>query len=276
MDTKYTFSKLLGTSAVALVALVSSLFAPATAQAFGHRYGYGYGYGFSQPYFAQSVHYSTYWPSYMGAGYEPLSDEDMYLGSKRKGDRNMQRGQFSTATREYRNALQRATKFWGAKSKQAKQAQALLARAQDSYQKYGDARRGANFGRARDKGDRYFDRGNYKRALAQYQDALKRAHTDEQAQQAVALVVRAKNALAGKPTQRHQITLDKKTRGDQALESGDFQQALGFYASALTRSIKLHGAESRQTRELTKLITKAQEGMVGSFTQTQSDFRVAD
>jgi tetratricopeptide (TPR) repeat protein len=276
---KYTtslFSRL-GLSATACLALFASLIVPASTQAFGHSYGYTYntGYGFSQPYFGQSVHYSTFTPAYAMGGYEQLTDEDMYLGSKRKGDRNMKRGLFSVATREYRNALKRASQFWGAKSTQAKEARSLLTQAQNSFQKYGDARPNQGYDRAKSKGDRFFDRGNFQRALAQYQDALKRAHTDEQAQQAVAMVVRAKDAITGVPAQRRQETLDQRARGDEAMQSGDYQQALGFYASALTRSIKLNGADSRETMALTKMITRAQEGLTGKLAP-QSDFRMAD
>jgi tetratricopeptide (TPR) repeat protein len=255
------------------------MMAPSQSEAFGYGYSSGYGNGFARPFFSQSVYYSTMYPSYMGtgyvgAGYEQLSDEDMYLGSKRKGDRMMKRGQFSGATREYRNALKRATKFWGKRSKQAKEANLLLARAQDSFQQYGNARNSKRFLRAKSKGDRFFDRGNYKRALAQYQDALKRAHTDDQAQEMAALVVRAKDALTGAPARRRRETQDKRARGDEAMDKGNYQQALGFYASALTRTIKLHGADSQKTQELTRLITRAQEGMSGK--RTQNDFRVAD
>lgn len=259
--------------------VLAALLVPSTGLAFGHySYGYSYspGFGYSQPYLGPAVvQYSTFAPAYMSPGYETLSDEDMYLGSKRKGDRLMKRGQFSAATREYRNAVNRATKFWGARSQQAKESGTLLAKAQQSFQKYGDAARNQDFGRAKSKGDRYFDRGDFRRALAQYEDALKRAHTDEQAQSAVAMVVRAKEALEGPTSTKMDENRDLRVRGDEAMEAGNYQQALGFYASALTRSIKVHGADSAQTQALTRSITRAQEGLTGRL-PVQDDFRVAD
>lgn len=233
--------------------------------------GYGFTPGF-RTYTPAAAYwgYDTYWPaySYMDEG---LTDEDLYAGSKQKGDRMMGRGQFSGATREYRNAFRRASRAWGADSKQANTAKALLAKAQESFQKYGDARPGKDYGRAKRKGDRAFDRGDYARAIAQYEDALKRAHTDEQAQEAVGLLVRAKAArdgrpalAAGAPAVPSQDAVQRlKQAGDLAMARGDFRSAVASYASALTRSIKLHGADSASTRTITQALTRAQEHLAG-------------
>lgn len=270
----------MSSSARLLLATFALALLPGTLRAFGYgytqvRYGVGPGFGYN-PVFTRAYYDVASWPGGY-QGYEAMSDEDLYLGSRRKGDRYMARNQYSRATREYREALRRAERYFGRESSQSREATRLLAEAQGAFQRYGDARQAGAYQRARARGDRLLDRGEFGRAAAQYQDALAHAHTDAQAQEMVALLVQARGAgsARGGPARVRGID-DYRGRGDDAMQVGDYKAALGFYASALTRTSKVHGPESRQTRELSRLLTRAQEALAGAPTGPAPGLRYAD
>lgn len=240
------------------------------AEAFGCYRG---GFGYRGTYFGGATYHSASYIPAFGAAYYPtfypaapeLSDEDKYEGSKQKGDRMMGRSQFSKAAAEYANAKRRARRAWGAKSRQAKEAERLRRQARDLFARYGNAPRGMDYSRAKEKGDAAFDRGKYDRAIRQYEDALKKAFTKEQAKEASALVVRARDYKAGRrrpsATRRTPQTLIQ--RGDVAMASGRFGQAIENYATALSSAIREHGAGSAQVRQLTDKLTRAQRRAQG-------------
>ena len=241
------------------------------AEAFGCYRGGGFGYRGN--YFGGATYYSgTYWPSYGGAFYPTyypaapeLSDEDKYLGSKEKGDRLMGRSQFSQAATEYANAKRRAERAWGAKSRQAKAADKLRRQARDLFARYGNAPRGLDYGRAKEKGDSYFDKGKYARAIRQYEDALQKSFTKEQAKEASALLVKARDYKAGR-RRPQRVTRRPQTlvvRGDRAMIRGQFGEAVENYAAALSGAIREHGAGSPEVKQLTDKLTLAQRRAQG-------------
>ncbi len=238
------------------------------------RYGGGFGYGYVNPYpvggyypFGAPAYVDPlYWPPGQGAGYS-LTDEDRYLGSKRKGDRSMRRNRYSEAAREYRNAYHRATTAWGEESRQAQEAQRLAQVAQEKLERYGDAQAGRDYISAKRKGDRFFARRDFDRAAAQYKDALDRAHTPKQATEASALLVKAQNAKAGFRTSSPAISWrELEAQGDQAVQAGQYEHASEFYAEALILAKRTGNAQSR-VAGITVKLTRSQRLAASSRTQ---------
>lgn len=220
--------------------------------------GFVNGAGFwNQPVVAAPFH-PAYYPT---VGYE-LTDEELYAGAKSKGDRNMKRNQFSAAMREYANARNRAARAWGEDSAQAKRARASHAEAERLFLKYGDAKRGKDYSRAKKKGDRFLGRGDYDRAIRQYEDALARAHTDAQAKEASALLVQAQDLKSGRRTRRGRTLGGAPAAlGEAAMRNGRFAEAVDHFAAALTDAIRRTGAGSGQVRRLTRRLTAAQRAL---------------
>lgn len=231
------------------------------ARPFGGIYTYS---GFRDPFF-----YNNYYARDPG-----LSKDDRYTGAKNKGDRYLKRGNLSGAVRQYKDALDRATRFWGKDSRQAKESAQLLAKARDKFHKFGDAQHGRKFQQELGRANRSMDRGRYNEAISAYEEALHYAHTDEQARSVSALLVKAQSNLENKQFPGAYQVRTLAQAGEQAVKDGKFAEAVEAFASALTRSIRTFGASSEMTKNLTQSLTDAQSRLAtgkGISTEAYAD-----
>lgn len=136
------------------------------------------GYLYSRPRYVPPVH-----------PYVPLSNQDRYQSALRKGDEAADRGDWSKATAQYRDARDRASQAWGEGSKQALEAAELLRRAEFKARMRSpgqSSRKG--YQEALERGRRARRRGQEEVARQAFREAIRLAGTAAEATQASALL----------------------------------------------------------------------------------------
>jgi hypothetical protein len=141
-------------------------------------------YGYHPNWTSPGYLYSRPWYVPPVDPYIPLSNEERYLGAKHKGDRAAERGNWKQAATQYQDAWDRATHFWGEGSRQAQEAVAALRRARFKSRLRGKITARGDFQTTLRRGHRARRRGDGEAAARAYREALRRARTSAQGEEA--------------------------------------------------------------------------------------------